>query len=184
MRLDDQRPSDNVEDRRGEGGYGMPGGGGGGRGFNIPMGGGRGGFSFSTILLLGIAYLALKFLFGIDLLGGGSSGGLPIPGGTQTEMQLPRGQTDVNSAPAPQSAPGQTADSDAGKDFIRKVLGSTEDVWTNIFAKNLNKQYPAPSSACLRDMCNRVVAWRNRPWDRFIAHWTRRSILIWRSTKT
>jgi uncharacterized protein len=144
MRLDDQRPSDNVEDRRGEGGYGMPGGGGGGRGFNIPMGGGRGGFSFSTILLLGIAYLALKFLFGIDLLGGGSSGGLPIPGGTQTEMQLPRGQTDVNSAPAPQSAPGQTADSDAGKDFIRKVLGSTEDVWTNIFAKNLNKQYPAP----------------------------------------
>jgi uncharacterized protein len=146
MRLDDQRPSDNVEDRRGQGGgFGMPGGGGRG-GFNIPMGGGRGGFSFSTIILMGIAYLALKFLFGIDLLNMGGGGGFaPSPSGTNsTEFQLPKGQTDVTQAPAPGNVPGQQVDTDAGKAFVSRVLGSTEDVWNEVFAKSLGKQYPAP----------------------------------------
>jgi hypothetical protein len=49
MRLDNEKPSENVEDRRGQGGgmgrgFGFPRGGS-GRGINIPMGGGRGGFS-------------------------------------------------------------------------------------------------------------------------------------------
>jgi uncharacterized protein len=112
------------------------------------MGGGRGGFSFSTIILMGIAYLALKFLFGIDLLnmGGGGGGGLaPQTGGNDTEYQLPRGQTDVTQqTPAPRSQPGQQANTDAGKDFIQRVLGSTERVWSSVFEKNLGKQYPAP----------------------------------------
>ena len=66
MRLDNERPSENVEDRRGQGGtgggFGFPGGGG-GRRINIPMGGGRGGFSISTIVMLVIAYFAIKLLF-------------------------------------------------------------------------------------------------------------------------
>jgi predicted metalloprotease len=64
MRLDNEKPSDNVEDRRSEGGMGggmgFPGGGRRG-GFNIPMGGRGGGFSISTIVLMVLAYLALKF---------------------------------------------------------------------------------------------------------------------------
>ena len=67
MRLDNERPSSNVEDRRSDGmggGFGFPRGGG---GFRVPMGGGRG-MSFSTILLLVLLYFALKLIFGIDLL--------------------------------------------------------------------------------------------------------------------
>jgi uncharacterized protein len=144
MRLDDERPSDNVEDRRGQGGgIGFPGGGG-GRRLNIPMGGGRGGFSFSTIILLGIAYLALKFLFGIDLLNMGGGGGFaPSPGGG-TEFQLPRGQTEAAPAPAPDNVPSQQVNTDAGRDFVGRVLGSTERVWSSVFQQNLGKQYPAP----------------------------------------
>ena len=70
MRLDNERPSDNVEDRRGQGGrgggFGIPGGG--GRQINIPMGGRGGGFSLSTIVILAVIYFGLKLIFGIDLL--------------------------------------------------------------------------------------------------------------------
>ena len=77
MRLDNERPSANVEDRRGQGGFSRPGGlgrgfgfpgGGSGRGINIPMGTGRGGLSIKTIILLVVVYFAFKLLFGIDLL--------------------------------------------------------------------------------------------------------------------
>ena len=60
-----------------------PGGGMGGRRINIPMGGSRGGgFSISTIVLMVIAYFALKFLFGVDLLDmvNGGGGGFQAPG--------------------------------------------------------------------------------------------------------
>ncbi len=147
MRLDDERPSDNVEDRRGQGGgFGWPGGG--GRQINIPMGGGRGGFSFSTIVMLAIAYFALKLIFGIDLLSivnGG--GGVQLPG-NPTEYQLPDKSTDIgaNQSPAPEGGvPKEGAATDAGKDFVARVLGSTERVWGSIFEKHLGQRYkPAP----------------------------------------
>ncbi len=67
MRLDNERPSTNVEDRRGdggtEGGFGFPRGG----GMRLPMGGGRG-MSLSAILVVILVYFALKLLCGIDLL--------------------------------------------------------------------------------------------------------------------
>ena len=79
MRYDDQdRESGNVEDRCGQGGRGgfpFPGGG----RIQIPMGG-SGGFSFTTLLIIG----AVMLLFGINPLdilrggvprGGGGSGG-------------------------------------------------------------------------------------------------------------
>lgn len=102
MRLENERPSVNVEDRRGQGGLGRPGGSGGfGRGFgfpgggsgrriNIPVGGGRRGFSISTIILLVVAYFALKLIFGVDLLEAMSGGVVQEPTSPTTpEITLP-----------------------------------------------------------------------------------------------
>ena len=147
MRLDNERPSDNVQDQRGRGGggFGFPGGGGGGR-INIPMGGGRGGgMSISTIVLLVVAYLALKFIFGIDLLSmmNGGGGGLPIPGNA-TEYQIPDARTESADAQLPGSGTGQAdVTTDAGKDFVARVLGSTERAWSGIF-QQMGKEYPEP----------------------------------------
>lgn len=79
MRLDNERPSANVEDRRGQtgGGLGFPGGNSGrfgfpgngtGRRINLPIGNGRGGISISTLVMLVIVYFAVKLIFGVDLL--------------------------------------------------------------------------------------------------------------------
>jgi predicted metalloprotease len=97
MRLDNERPSANVEDRRGQGGFGRQGGLGGGFGFpgsgrgtNIPMGTRRGSFSISTVILLIIAYFAIKLIFGIDLLDMMNGGSVQQPNsGTNTEITLP-----------------------------------------------------------------------------------------------
>jgi uncharacterized protein len=102
MRLDNEKPSENVEDRRGQGGagggFGFPRGGS-GRGINIPMGGGRGGLSIKTIVILVIAYFAIKLIFGVDLLEVINGGGTQAPGGsTETEMTIPKGSTDVADA--------------------------------------------------------------------------------------
>jgi uncharacterized protein len=151
MRLDDEKPSDNVEDRRGQGGFGGGGGGFpggmGGRRINIPMGGGRGGgMSIGTIVLLVLGYLALKFLFGVDLLDmmNGGGGGMQLPGQT-TEYQLPEAQTkQVDAAPVPGGGTGQAdVTTDAGKDFVGRVLGSTERAWTEIF-QQMGRDYPEP----------------------------------------
>lgn len=102
MRLDNERPSVNVEDRRGQGGFGRPGnsdgfgrgfgfpGGGSGRGINIPMGGGRRGLSISTIILLVVAYFAIKLIFGVDLLEAMNGGAVQPPSSPTTpEITLP-----------------------------------------------------------------------------------------------
>ena len=71
MRLDDLPESGNVEDRRGEGGFG-----GGGGGFGIPIGGG--GLGIGTIVVLGLIGWAL----GIDpsmLIGGAEISDRPQP---------------------------------------------------------------------------------------------------------
>ncbi len=145
MRLDDFKPSDNVEDRRGRGGmgggFGFPRGGGGG--FNLPMGG-RGGFSLRTIIIMAVIYFALKFIFGIDLLdmlNGG--GGTQNPGGGNTEITLPDGRTDVTTAPAnrPTQSSGGSVEDEA--DFVGRVLTTTEVVWTGIF-KNMGQTYRKP----------------------------------------
>jgi uncharacterized protein len=146
MRLDNEKPSDNVDDRRGQGGGGgfrFPGGGGGR--VNFPVGGGRGGgFSISTIVMLAIAYFALKFIFGVDLLDMMNGGGMQAPSGQQTEYQLPQGQTDVTESQVPGSGTGTAnVDSDAGRDFVARVLGSTERTWDGIFQK-MGKTYQKP----------------------------------------
>ena len=146
MRLDNEKPSDNVEDRRGQGGagggFGFPGGGG-GRQINIPMGGGRGGMSISTLILLVVVYFAVKFFLGIDLLDMLNGGGLQVPG-TNSQITVPSGSTD--STDATSVGGGTTAadvTGDAGKDFVARVLGSTERVWGGIFQK-MGKTYEDP----------------------------------------
>ncbi|MFT3989674.1 neutral zinc metallopeptidase [Aestuariivirga sp.] len=147
MRLDNEQPSDNIEDRRGQGGgggFGFPGGGRGG-GFNIPIGAGGGGFSLKTIILLVIIYLIAKMVFGVDLIqmingGGGMSGG-----GTDTGITLPGTNTDVtDSGTTGGGVSGNDVSNDAGKDFVARVLGSTDRIWTAEF-QQMGKTYEKPT---------------------------------------
>ena len=116
MRLDDQRESDNLEDRRGE--YG--GGGGGFGNIGLPIGGR---FGIGTILIA----LVGGYLLGINPL---------TLLGLVDEVQ--------HSVPQHQSAPAHRppADDDMAR-FVSKVLASTEDTWRDIFRAS-GKQYQDP----------------------------------------
>jgi len=105
MRWEDERQSDNVEDRRGQGG------GFGGVGMR------RGGIGIGTIVLvlLGGWLLGINPLEILGLIGGIDSG---------TAVQAP-----APSAPGP---PGSLA-TDPGGRFVSTVLASTEDAWTEVF---------------------------------------------------
>lgn len=140
MRYDDQdRESKNVEDRRGQGGGGVFGNGGGIQ-IPIPMGGGgRGGFSLTTMLIIG----AVMLFFGfnpLDLLRGGSPDLSQVP-------QLPRSDQSrqAGSQRSPFEIPGQRAavDSDEMKKFVSRVLADTEDVWGKVF-QGFGQRYKEP----------------------------------------
>ena len=115
---DDDRESENVEDRRGQGGFprgGMP--------FPIPMGGG--GLSITSLLVIG----AICLVFGInplELLNSG--GGAPMP-----------------EAARPTSyQPGAAPKDDEGSRFVRHVLADTEDVWERTF-QAAGRRYEKPT---------------------------------------
>jgi hypothetical protein len=129
MRLDNERPSGNIEDRRGRGGFGFPRGGMPGRGIRVPIGG-RGGIGIGGIVVL----LIIAFVFGINPLDMLDGGGVRIPTPGTTESQAP----DPSTGDA-QTAPG----ADKMKDFVARVLGSTERVWTEQFRAE-RRQYDAP----------------------------------------
>jgi len=117
MRLGGEGPSGNFEDRTGQGGgFGLGGGGGNMLGCLLPMVMSRFGIVGVLILLLG--YCALT------QLGGGGGGGL-LPGGPTT------------SAPA-----GKSTLSPEMSDFLKRVLGSTEETWGEIFQKNGKRYVP------------------------------------------
>ena len=103
MRMDDQRESDNIEDRRG-GGFG----GGGG----LRLGGGRLGIGTIVIALVASYFLGINPLTVLSMLGGG--GGMPA-----VEQSAP---------PAHKPPP-----SDETARFVSKVLASTEDTWNEVF---------------------------------------------------
>jgi predicted metalloprotease len=117
MRLGGEGPSGNFQDRTGQGGgFGGFGGGGGNMlGCLLPMVASRFGIIGVVILLLG--YCALT------QLGGG--GGL-IPGNNPT-----------TTAPA-----GKSTLSPQMKDFLTRVLGSTEETWGEIFSKSGSRYTP------------------------------------------
>lgn len=101
MRLDDQRASDDIEDRRG-------------------IGLAKGGIGIGTIAIAVLAYF-----LGFD------------PGTVLNVAQqvAPQRQTGEARQGAPSDEMGQ---------FVAKVLGSTEDVWGEIFRKS-NSQYRHPT---------------------------------------
>jgi predicted metalloprotease len=118
MRLGGEGPSGNFEDRTGQsggGGFGFGGGGGNMLGCLLPMVMSRFGVVGVVILLLGYCVLT-QF--------GGGTGGL-----------LPSGPT--TTAPSGQS----TLDANT-KDFMTRVLGSTEETWGEIFAKSGQRYTP------------------------------------------
>ncbi|MCU0927101.1 MAG: neutral zinc metallopeptidase [Hydrogenophaga sp.] len=127
MKWENNRQSDQVEDRRSSSGGGMFGGGAGG-GRRV---GGRG-LGLGTIVIA----LVAGWIFGINpmtilgVLGGG--GGL-----------LP---TQEQTAPAPVSA---EKPSDPMGQFVASVLGGTEDVWTNLF-QQAGAQYQKPRLVLFR----------------------------------
>lgn len=139
MKLDNMRPSDNVEDRRGDGGIGLPQGG--GRRINLPMGGRGGGISLKTIVLLVIVYFIAKLVFGVDLLQV-INGGNPSGSGNGSEITLPDTNTNVTQGSGDGTlTPGPAAGGD--EELVRRVLGSTEDIWGKIFSQQ-GQAYGAP----------------------------------------
>ena len=119
VRLGGEGPSSNFEDRTGQGGGGFGfGGGGGGNmlGCLLPLVMSRFGIVGVVILLLG--YCALT------QLGGG--GGL-LTGGPTTTAPSPNGKSTL---------------SPEMKDFLTRVLGSTEETWGEIFQKNGQRYVP------------------------------------------
>lgn len=147
MRYDDQdRESKNVEDRRGQGGGGfqLPG----GRGIQIPIGGG--GMSITTMLIVG----AIMLLFGLnplDLLRGAGPGSFPdVPQMPRQESSRPtqtsqRSPLDIPGLPGGQrgAQPGSPVGNDEMKVFMGRVLADTEDVWGRVF-QSFGKNYEAP----------------------------------------
>ncbi len=106
MRMDDQRESDNLEDRRGDG----DGGGG------MRLGAGHMGIGTIVVALVASYFLGINPLTVINMLSGG--GGMPA-----MERSAP---------PAAHQPPAN----DQMARFVSKVLASTEDTWTDIFRAN------------------------------------------------
>jgi predicted metalloprotease len=123
--------SDNIEDRRSDGG------GFGGGGFPVSMGGGGGGGVFTGGFGL-VAVVVLALVFGVDpgeILGG-------MTGGETTQTAPP--------APARSTRQASTSTQDPQVQFVSKVLGSTERVWTDLFRTNYNARYVDPKLVLYR----------------------------------
>jgi predicted metalloprotease len=153
---DDDRESQNVEDRRSERGpmFRFPGGGAEGPRIQIPLTGG----GLTTLLIIG----AIMLFFGIN----------PLDLLTQQYPDVPQlPQTEVPKAPGRQAQrgpdipglPGGTSvrSEDDMKRFVSQVLADTEDVWTRVFG-GFNKRYTEPQmvlfAGATRTACGTGVA--------------------------
>ncbi|KAA0577805.1 flagellar biosynthesis protein FlgM [Azospirillum sp. B21] len=118
MRWQGGRESENVEDRRGQGGFG-----GGGRG-GIRIG--KGGLGIGGVVVL----LLVSVVLGVDpmvLLNGGDPADQSTAGRTQIGEAAPRSQAD-----------------DELKRFVSVVLADTEDTWRGLF-QQMGRQYRDPT---------------------------------------
>ncbi len=123
MRLDNERPSDNIEDRRGRSaGLGFPRRG----GTRIRIGGRGGGLGIGGLVVL----LVIWLVFGINPLDILNGGNVRLPGQQPTQYEQ---QTSTRSQPG----------DDQMKDFVARVLGSTERTWDAIFRDN-GRRYVKP----------------------------------------
>ncbi len=126
MKWEDYRSSDNVEDRRGDGGGGF----GGGMGFPIPFGGG--GLGIGTIIIVGL----LAWALGIDPR-------IVVGNLDQIIEQGPPGQqTRIPAGPGPKGTQGAPQDQ-LGK-FVGATLAQTEDVWRKVFPEQVGRRYEEP----------------------------------------
>jgi predicted metalloprotease len=116
MRLDDQRESSNFEIDSGRGGGGMGGFGGGGLGLIFSLVASR--FGIVGIIILALGYCALQS-FGGGLSGGSQSATQSTGGGSASGIIDPTTER-----------------------FTNKVLGSTEDTWTKLFAASGSQYEP------------------------------------------
>lgn len=143
MRYDENdAESRNVEDRRGErSGMRLPGG-----GLQIPIGGG--GFSFTSLLVIG----AIMLFMGINplevLLGNGGGGQVNLPQLPRSERpSSPRNADDIPGLPGSRQAGGSSSQVPAADDdmkvFTARVLKDTEDVWHQVF-KSFGQTYTDP----------------------------------------
>ena len=138
MKLDDQRESSNIENRRGEGG-GM-GGFGGQQAGGLGGSGGGGGGGMGGLLAMFLPLIFSKFgIVGVVI----AAGALFLFGGLGGGGSAIAPQAQV-AAPAGQPSGGQGSQLTNSTDvFVSKVLASTEDTWTKIFAAD-GQKYPAP----------------------------------------
>jgi predicted metalloprotease len=123
MRWRGRRQSRNIEDRRGRGGFGFPGGmsRGGGRGARRAGGGGIG-----LLIIIGIMWL----VFGINPM---------------TLLQQGGGLGPAPQSPQVQPSGGGVASTRSETDdFVATVLADTEDVWKTIFRQE-GGTYPEPN---------------------------------------
>jgi uncharacterized protein len=116
MREDDLRESQNVEDRRGEGGVG-------GGGFTV----GRGGLGIGAIVVLGL----LSWALGID------------PAVLINGAQMVAGSNDASVEQQPSRQTG-TPNDQVGN-FVARILGETEDVWSQELPAQANLSYVKPT---------------------------------------
>jgi len=117
MRLDESQQSDNIEDLRGQGGFGG----------GMPIPGGRGGLGIGAILILGL----IGYATGIDpsiLING-------------AQLLMGGGGGQVMQQPGPQAS-GPPSD-EQGR-FISAVLANTEKVWGVTLPQQTGKSYPPP----------------------------------------
>jgi predicted metalloprotease len=124
---DEDRESDNVEDRRGEnfGGRG---------GFPLPLGGG--GLSLTSLLVIG----AVCLMFGINplqLLSAIDS----VPSLPRSDATTRRSVNDIPALPGQQNIASQE---DAMTRFVRRVLADTEDTWGRVF-EAAGRRYDPPT---------------------------------------
>jgi predicted metalloprotease len=124
MKWEDYRQSENLEDRRGEGGGGM----GGALGGMLGGGGGRGGLGLGTMVVLGL----LGWALGINpaLLIGGA--------------EMLNGMRGGGAAPAQTQAPATKPNDDIGR-FVSAVLAQNEDVWHQLLPQQMGAQYKPPA---------------------------------------
>jgi uncharacterized protein len=140
MRWSDFRRSDNIEDRRGEGGGGAwPGSGGG-----FPVRGGH--LSIASIIII----LVISWLLGINPLA--------LIGGDELTDS---GRSDQSPAARSPGEATTRAPGDESSQFVAAVLGETEDRWGEIF-QGMGRTYEAPKlvlfSGATRSACGAAQA--------------------------
>ena len=161
MRWRGQRESENVEDRRGQGGgFGFPFPGGGMRFPSGGSGGRGGGIGIVGFLII----LGLMLFFGLDpsaiMQTGPQGDGTNFP-----DIRLPQSQPDATNFPGtgadrPISRP-QTGSADDLKRFVSVVLANTEDVWEDLLG-SYGRRYNDPTlvlfSGAVRSACGTGMA--------------------------